>query len=68
MVLLNRSQAGKPGTEANSTCCADVKHSRVFQASVCMATYGMSVPSLHTESTDSVIHVHVAIPTEFMYM
>ncbi len=29
--------------------------SRVFQASVCIATYGMSVPSLHTESTDSVI-------------
>ncbi len=28
---------------------------RVFQASVCIATYGMSVPSLHTESTDSVI-------------
>ncbi len=34
-------------------CC----FSRVFQASVCIATYmyGMSVPSLHTESTDSVI-------------
>ncbi len=32
-------------------CC----FSRVFQASVCVATYGMSVPSLHTESTDSVI-------------
>ncbi len=31
--------------------------SRVFQASVCIATYGMSVPFLHvhTESTDSVI-------------
>ncbi len=28
---------------------------RVHQASVCIATYGMSVPSLHTESTDSVI-------------
>ncbi len=27
----------------------------VFQASVCIATYGMSVPSLNTESTDSVI-------------
>ncbi len=25
----------------------------VFQASVCIATYGMYVPSLHTESTDS---------------
>ncbi len=33
-------------------CC----FSRVFQASICIATYGMSVPSLHTESTDSVIH------------
>ncbi len=32
--------------------------SRVFQASVCIATYGMSVPSLHTESTDSVICVN----------
>ncbi len=32
-------------------CC----FSRVFHASVCIATYGMSVPSLHTESTDSVI-------------
>ncbi len=29
-------------------CC----FSRVFQASVCIATYGMSVPSVHTESTD----------------
>ncbi len=29
--------------------------SRVFQASICIATYGMSVPSLHTESIDSVI-------------
>ncbi len=28
---------------------------RVSQASVCIATYGMSVPSLHTESTESVI-------------
>ncbi len=28
---------------------------RDFQASICIATYGMSVPSLHTESTDSVI-------------
>ncbi len=26
---------------------------RVFQAFVCIATYGMSVPSLHTESKDS---------------
>ncbi len=34
-------------------CC----FSRVFQASVCIATYGMSVPSLHTESTDSVINL-----------
>ncbi len=25
----------------------------VFQASICIATYGMSVPSLRTESTDS---------------
>ncbi len=33
------------------SCC----FSRVFQASICIATYGMSVPSLHTESTDSVI-------------
>ncbi len=33
------------------SCC----FSRVFQASVCIATYGMSVPSLHTEYTDSVI-------------
>ncbi len=32
-------------------CC----FSRVFRASVCIAAYGMSVPSLHTESTDSVI-------------
>ncbi len=32
-------------------CC----FSRFFQASVCTATHGMSVPSLHTESTDSVI-------------
>ncbi len=30
---------------------------RDFQASVCIATYGTSVPSLHTESTDSVIGV-----------
>ncbi len=28
------------------SCC----FSRVFQASVCIATYGMSVPSLHTDS------------------
>ncbi len=33
------------------SCC----FGRVFQASVCIATNGMSVPSLHTESTDSVI-------------
>ncbi len=33
------------------SCC----FSRVFQSSVCIATYGMFVPSLHTESTDSVI-------------
>ncbi len=32
-------------------CC----FSRVFQASVCIVTYGMYVPSLHTESADSVI-------------
>ncbi len=43
-------------------CC----FSRVFQASICIATYGMSVPSLHTESTDSVInwehcYIHVAM-------
>ncbi len=37
------------------SCC----FSTVFQASVCIATYGMSVPSLHTESTDSVIEVPV---------
>ncbi len=30
---------------------------RVSQASVRIATYGMSVPSRHTESTDSVIHI-----------
>ncbi len=29
------------------------RFSRVFQASVRIATYGMSVPSIHTESTDS---------------
>ncbi len=29
-------------------CC----YSRVFQASICIATYGMSVPFLHTESTN----------------
>ncbi len=38
-------------------CC----FGRVFQASVCIATYGMSVPSLHTESTDSVI-LGIGIP------
>ncbi len=35
-------------------CC----FSRVFLPSVCIATYGMSVPSQHTKSTDSMI-VHV---------
>ncbi len=33
----------------------DCVFGRDFQASVCIATYGRSVPSLHTESTDSVI-------------
>ncbi len=41
------------------SCC----FSRVFQASVCIATYGMSVPSLHTESTDSVIGIQ-SVPTQ----
>ncbi len=40
--------------------------SRVFQASVCIATYGMSVPSLHTESTDSVINDHLNVCKEAM--
>ncbi len=40
-------------------CCP---FGRVFQASVCIATYGMSVPSLHTESTDSVI----SLPTYYL--
>ncbi len=39
------------------SCC----FSRVFQASACIATYGMSVPSLHTESTDSVIGRYIEI-------
>ncbi len=33
----------------------DCVFGRDFQASICIATYGISVPSLHTESTDSVI-------------
>ncbi len=33
----------------------DYVFGRVFLASVCIATYGMSVPSLHTKSTDFVI-------------
>ncbi len=32
------------------SCC-------VFQASICIAIYGMSMPSLHSESTDSVIQL-----------
>ncbi len=38
-------------------CC----FSRVFQASVCIATYGMSVPSLHTKSTDMQVRDHVSV-------
>ncbi len=44
------------------SCCL----SRVFQASVCIATYGMSVPSLHTESTDSVITFCVCVFLRFL--
>ncbi len=35
-----------------------------FQASVCIATYGISVPSLHTESTDSVIATLLQTPND----
>ncbi len=30
--------------------------SRFFEASVCITVYGVSVPSLHRESTDSLIN------------
>ncbi len=45
--LMNEGQV--PITPYN--CC----FRRLFPASVCIATYCMSVPSLHTESTDSAI-------------
>ncbi len=35
----------------------DCVFGRDFQVCVCIATYGTSVPSLHTESTDSVMYL-----------
>jgi hypothetical protein len=37
------------------------RYGRDFQASVCIANMCVSVPSLHTESTDSVIHMYFPI-------
>ncbi len=37
--------------------CGKLVVSRFFEASICITLYGVSVPSLHRESTDSLIYI-----------